>query len=86
MVNITKAVKVMNLLLDKKELFTDYGVDTQDRLGNTVLHYLAMCPIPEAVELFQKLVNLGAQYDLKDKDYNKPIHIAVKYRNVRFWS
>ncbi len=83
-VNYQKAVEVMNLLLSKPEIMEDFGLNSKDRLGCTVLHYLSMCSTPESLDIFKKCVQQGAQFGIPDKEFHHPIHIAIKYRNVKF--
>ena len=78
----SNAVKWMDLLLNTSSIFNNLDINYQDRLGATVLHYLAMIPGPDSLKIFENLIQNGADFTIEDKEKNNVIHYSIKYNNV----
>ena len=77
-----KSVKCMDLILNTPYLFDNLDLNYQDRLGATVLHYLATIPGSEAFKMFEFLISKGSDFTLQDREKNSVIHYAIRSKNV----
>lgn len=80
-VNFTpKSHECIKLLLSNREVVKSINFNERDRLGATVLHYLAM--IPNSLDVFETVVGFGGDICVKDKELNSVVHYAIKHKNV----
>jgi ankyrin repeat protein len=69
--------------MDTPQISDHIDINEKDRLGATVLHYLATVTTPDIPGIFEKLVSKGGNVTIKDKEQSSIIHYAIRHKNVR---
>jgi hypothetical protein len=82
---IAKAYECFQLLVNTPQIFEQIDVNAKDRLGATVLHYLATVDSSSTVDMLKFLVSRGADLTVKDREKNSVIHYAIKHKNVSIY-
>ncbi|WML33330.1 DUF4274 domain-containing protein [Clostridium sp. OS1-26] len=62
-----------------REVIASDNINSKDQYGRTPLHYAIVQKVP--IELFQELIDFGADISIEDKLHETVIHKAIKFKN-----